>query len=194
MQPADWLQARGLAYRAPTGEAARPPEEHAGAQAALPPGELERAPVRWLTSKAFGFLFAAAVALEAAVVEPFRALTQMDKLDLTEVCDTKESRLAKLVLEVKGCAERDSTWNGFYLSTTEGTNRFAPSCDLWSSAQNLNPGDSARLERLRMKRMKSKRIFRNGKRVMSEYLEPEPTAEVVGDQPRRAKSWNHLEY
>ena len=99
MQPANRLQTRGLADGAPTGEAARPPEEHAGAQAALPPEEPVVAPVRRLTSKTFGFLCVAAVALEAAVVEPFRALTSMDKLDLAEVCCTKESRLTELMLK-----------------------------------------------------------------------------------------------
>ncbi len=45
-----------------------------------------------------------------------------------------------------------------------------------------------------MKRIKSKRIFRNCKRTMSEYLEAEPTAEVVGEQPRRAQSWSQTSW
>ena len=98
------LQTRGLADGAPTEEAARPLEEHVGAQAALPPEEPVLAPVGRLTSKAFGCLCVAAVALEAAVVEPFRALTSMDKLDLAEVCCTKEPRLTELILKVGGRA------------------------------------------------------------------------------------------
>ncbi len=104
MQTANRLQTRGLADGAPTGEAARPPEEHAGAQAALPPEEPVLAPVRRLTSKAFRCLCVATVALEAAVVEPFQALISMDKLDLAEVCCTKESRLTQQILKAGGRA------------------------------------------------------------------------------------------
>ena len=103
-----------------------------------------------------------------------------------------------------GKAERFSMWNGFDLSTTGGTNRliaelkrrrprylwFAPGCDPWSSINNLNAGDPDREARLRIKRAKSKRIFRNCKRAMSEYLAQEPDSEIVGEQPRRAQSWN----
>ena len=76
MQSADWLQARGLAYEAPMGRRhGRPPEEHAGTQAALPPGEPEKAPVRWLTSKVFFLCVAAVVHI------------QMAKQDLAEMAD-----------------------------------------------------------------------------------------------------------
>ena len=113
---------------------------------------------------------------------------------MMKVCVMKALCPAMPMLEVEGCAERDSIWNGLHLSATEGTNRFAPNCDLWSSARNPSSGDSALLERLRVKRTMSKRVFRNDKLVMSEYLEPEPTAEVVGDQPQRAKSWSQTSW
>ncbi len=79
--------------------------------------------MRRLTSKVFGALCVAAVTLEAAITEPFRALASIGKLDLAEVCCTRESRLTQLVQEAGGKAERYSIWNGFDLSTEGGTNR-----------------------------------------------------------------------
>ncbi len=159
-------------------------------------------PVRRLPGRVFTMLCAATVAFETAILEPFQGLVNFGRLDLAEVCCTRVSKLTAMVNASGGKAERFSMWNGFDLSTTGGTNRliaelkrrrprylwFAPGCDPWSSINNLNAGDPDREARLRIKRAKSKRIFRNCERAMPEYLAQGPDSEIVGEQPRRAQS------
>ena len=80
-------------------------------------------PVRRLPGRVFTMLCAAAVAFEMAILEPFQALANFGRLDLTEICCTRESKLTDMVNAGGGTAERFSKWNGFDLSTTGGTNR-----------------------------------------------------------------------
>ncbi len=81
-------------------------------------------PVRRLPGRVFTMLCAAAVAFETAIIDPSQASANFGRLDLAEICCTRESKLTGMVIADGGPAERFGMWNGFDLRTTGGTNRY----------------------------------------------------------------------
>ena len=65
-------------------------------------------PVRRLRGCVFTMLCAAAVAFETAIIEPFQELANLGRLDLAEICCTRESKLTDMVIADGGTAERFS--------------------------------------------------------------------------------------
>lgn len=166
----------------------------------------ESPPVRRLGGKLFAFIALAFSALEMETHSSFFGATTAHHIDLAEGCCTKDSPLAAAVEHSGGQSKRYSVWDGFELSSKTGARRLvlalrqdkprwvwmSPPCDPWTSCQNMNASDPARVERLRMKRLKSQRIFKNARWAISQYLQEEPDAEFCGEQPLRAQSWNAM--
>ena len=77
----------------------------------------ESPPVRRLGGKLLAFIALALSALEMDTHASFMGATTAHRIDLAEVCCTKDSPLAAAVEHSGGQSKRYSVWNGFDLSS-----------------------------------------------------------------------------
>ena len=94
-------------------------------------------PVRRLGGKLLAFMALAFATVEAEVVNSFHGLAQAHRLDLAEVCCTKDSPLATAVERAGGSATRYSVWNGFDLSLAPHWNGLGHSFEVGAGTAEL---------------------------------------------------------
>ena len=108
------------------------------------------------------------------------ALATFGRLTMVEACTHNESNLGKVCDEKGYSYERLGLFNDYDLSKPQGYHKAkflldeqrpeifvsSPPRGPWSIMQNVNQRDERQRENLRKKRLKSHRIFKNGKRLI----------------------------